>query len=42
MSRRGRMGIVDTSFLTVTSIGELESGGSHRLTLSNFKIGKKT
>ena len=42
MSRRKRLGIVDTSFLTVTSIGELVGGGSHSLTLSNSKIGKKT
>jgi hypothetical protein len=36
------MGIVDTALLTVTSIGELVGGGSYSLTLSNFKIGKKT
>ena len=42
MSRRGRMGFVDTTLLTVTSIGELVSGGSHSLTLSNSKIDKKT
>ena len=35
MSRRGRMGFVDTSSLTVISIGELERGGPHSLTLSD-------